>query len=224
LFVQAFQTAWGPFSLALYDQEDSQGTFDFVLRSLTLLLICGVMTLHVLGDVLVELLASERYAGAAVVVFPLAMALAIQGVGWVLEIGITVSKRSYLSLVSYATGLIVLVTLIWPVVERFGAAGAASVVLLAQAARTCISAALGQSVWRRAWSYGRTGGAFALATFAWLAVEHGGVATTAPVWLEPVLFAGVAAGLVFVLFTSHERRNLVAYSRAGWAWLVAKAG
>ncbi len=67
-------------------------------------------------------------------------------------------------------------------------------------------------------------GAFALATFAWLAVEHGGVATTAPLWLEPVLFAGVAAGLVFVLFTSHERRNLVAYSRAGWAWLVAKAG
>lgn len=45
------------------------------------------------------------------------MTLAIQGVGWVLEPGINVSKRSHLSLVSYATGLTVLVTLIWPVVE-----------------------------------------------------------------------------------------------------------
>ena len=224
LLVQAFQTAWGPFSLALYDKEDSQSTFDFVLRSLTLLLICGALMLHVLGDVLVDLLASERYAGAAVMVFPLAMALAIQGVGWVLEIGITVSKRSYLSLVSYATGLIVLVTLVWPVVERSGATGAASVVLLAQAVRTCISAALGQSVWRRDWSYGRTAGAFALATVAWLAVEHIVVATAAPMWLEPVLFTGVAACLVFVLFTSGERRHLVAHSRAGWGWLVGKAG
>jgi len=226
LFVQAFQTAWGPFSLALYDQDDSQRTFDLVLRSLAFLVICGAMTLHVLGDFLVDLLASDRYAGAAVVVFPLAMALAIQGVGWVLEIGITVSKRSYLSLGSYATGLVVLVTLIWPVVERFGAVGAASVVLLAQAVRTCLSAALGQSVWRRAWSYRRTAGAFALAIAAWLAVEYSysGVATRMPMWLESVLFGGVAVGLVFVLFTSGERRHLVSYSRAGWAWLVARGG
>jgi O-antigen/teichoic acid export membrane protein len=224
LFVQAFQTAWGPFSLALHDQVDSERTFDLVLRSLALVAICGAMMLHVLGDVLVELLASDRYAGAAVVVFPLAMTLAIQGVGWVLELGITVSKRSYLSLVSYATGLIVLVTLIWPVVERFGAIGAASVVLLSQIVRTCLSAALGQSVWRRAWSYGRTAGAFALAMVAWLAVDQSGVAARMPMWLEPVAFAGVALGLVFVLFTSGEREQLVAYSRAGWARLVARGG
>lgn len=224
LFVQAFQTAWGPFSLALHDQDDSERTFDLVLRLLALVAICGAMMLHVLGDVLVELLASDRYAGAAVVVFPLAMTLAIQGVGWVLELGITVSKRSYLSLVSYAIGLTVLVTLIWPVVERYGAVGAASVVLLSQAVRTCLSAALGQRVWRRAWSYGRTAGAFALAMVAWLAVEQSGVATRIPMWLEPAVFAGVAFGLVFVLFTSGERGQLVAYSRAGWTRLVARGG
>ncbi len=130
------------------------------------------MTLHVLGDVLVELLALDRYAGAAVVVFLLAMTLAIQGVGRVLELGVTVSTRSHLSLASYATGLTVLVTLIWPVVERFGAVGA----------------------------------------------------TRMPMWLEPVLFAGVAVGLVFGLFTSGERRHLVPCSHTGWAWLVARRG
>jgi hypothetical protein len=96
----------------------------------------------------------------------LAMTLAIQRVGWVLEPGITVSKRSGLSLVSYATGPIALVTLIWPVVERFGAVGAASVVLLSQTVWTCLSAARGHSVGNRAWSHGRTVAAFELAIVA----------------------------------------------------------
>lgn len=217
LMVQAFQTAWGPFSLALHEQDDSQTTFDLVLRAFSFVLISGALALHLLSDQLIALLASSRYAGAGSVVFMLALALAVQGIGWILELGVTIAKRTHLFVLSYAAGLAVLASLVWPMVERFGIRGAAAVVLLAQVARTAVSAVLAQRAWPRSWSYGRTAVAGALALVTWAAVEAWCDSCHTSTWLHVLVYGAIVVALGFVLFSARERRGLLMWGRRGWA-------
>lgn len=97
LFVGAFQTAWGPFSLSLYKQSDSIDTYNLVLKSFVLVMVTCSLLLGAVAYPLITILATERYAHGAIVVFPLALALVIQATGWITEIGIGISKRSHLN-------------------------------------------------------------------------------------------------------------------------------
>ena len=217
LTAQAFQTAWGPFSLAVHEQDDSQTTFDLVLRAFSFVLISGALAIHLLSDQLIALLASSRYADAGSVVFMLALALAVQGIGSILELGVTVAKRTHLFVFSYAAGVAVLALLVWPMVERFGIRGAAAVVLLAQVARTGVSAVLAQLAWPRTWSYGRTALAGGLAFMTWGAVEAWCDDCYMSTWLQVLVYGGVVVALCFVLFSARERRSLLMWGRRGWA-------
>jgi len=153
LLVGAFQTAWGPFSLSLYKQSDAIQTYNWVLKLFVLGMCVSTLVLTLLAQPLVHLLATDRYSGAVVMVFPLAMGLAIQAISWITEIGIGISKRSYLNLYSYSVAIASTLVGIWFFAPVFGLLGVGLGVLLGHIVRALISSWLAQCAYHLPWHY-----------------------------------------------------------------------
>ncbi len=151
--VTAFQTAWGPFSIAISKAEDSGQTYNTVLQLFASLICCWVVLLDIFTPVLIETLASYRYLPAAKIVFPLAMASAIQSIGWVFEVGITLSKRSHLNLVGAAVFWSTSCLAILVLTPRLGLVGVAISVMIANLARSVSLACLAHRAYPIKWAY-----------------------------------------------------------------------
>lgn len=153
LFISAFETSWGPFSLALHKQPDAAATYRVVLKAVTITLLATVLAITTIGEPLVQLLGSARYAGASVVVFPMAACLVIQAVGSVAGVGITFSKRAHLYLYGYIPLLAtVLVTAPW-MADRFGLIGAAWASVFGYATKVTTDVVLAQRTHHIDWQF-----------------------------------------------------------------------
>jgi len=153
LFLSAFQIAWGPFSLALYKQADSGQTYNWVFKIFSLTVCLAALVLALLAPPLLTFLATDRYIGALVVVFPLAMGLAIQATGWISELGITISKRAYLNLYAYAVSVLLTLGAILFFAPAFGLLGVGLGVLVGQIAKAVVASWLAQRVYPLPWQY-----------------------------------------------------------------------
>ncbi len=153
LMVSAFQTAWGPFSLSLYKQADAGYTYNWVLKLFTLGMCVAVLVLTMLAQPLIHILATDRYSGAVIVVFPLVMGLAIQATSWITEIGIGISKRSYLSLYSQLAAIASTLVGIWFFATIFGLFGVGLGVLLGYFVKALIASWLAQYAYQLSWQY-----------------------------------------------------------------------
>lgn len=213
--INAFQTAWGPFSLSIFKHERAGEIFSSVARLTALVIFPLCLVLAGIAAPAIELLASAKYLSAAVVVFPLTLGLAIQGLGYVLEIGMFFAKRSDLSAwayVAYLAGAFAGVALL---AEPFGIVGVACALTLGQAARTVVACVLAERVHPLNWP------AAALLLPPLLTIGAYAACTLAIPPDQPALFAALCVGsgalLALVgwrhLFSAAERRNLVAVIR-----------
>jgi O-antigen/teichoic acid export membrane protein len=171
LIVGSFQTAWGPFSTSIYKEQNAVETYNLVLKLYCFLICVAVMVLEIASPSLIELLATQRYGQASVVVFPLALAAGVQSVSWITEIGINFSKRSGLSLYShtiYICGLILLMVILIPM---FGLVGVAFSVLGAQVMRSLFASWLAQRAHPLRWTYTPVFVMFALTLASWLVTQ-----------------------------------------------------
>jgi len=153
LLVSAFQIAWGPFSLSLYKQADAGHTYNWVFKLFALAMCLAALTLTLLAHPLIVLLAKDRYIGAIVVVFPLAMGLAIRATSWITEIGIGISKRSHLSLYAYGVAILVTSAGILLLTPIFGLLGVGLGVLSGQIAIAVVASWLAQQAYPLPWQY-----------------------------------------------------------------------
>ncbi len=153
LGISAFQTAWGPFSIALHRAADAEKTYNLVLRGFTLLVLPSVFILGAASYPLLIVLASPAYAAASQIVLPLALGLAIQAISWIVEIGVSISKKSYLQLPAFLAALLVTLSGILWLAPQFGLLGIAVAVLAGHAIRAVICAALAQRVYPILWAY-----------------------------------------------------------------------
>ncbi|HEY4942141.1 MAG TPA: oligosaccharide flippase family protein [Rhizomicrobium sp.] len=151
--MQAFQIAWGPFYLSIFREPDAAATYNWILKVFALTMCTVVMLLTAVAEPLTVLLASHRYSGASIVGFAVAMGYAVQAIGWITGIGITLSKNSHLSLYSYLTSLIVTVAAIYILIQTVGLVGVAWGVLIGQIAKMTVEAWLGQRAYRLDWHY-----------------------------------------------------------------------
>lgn len=151
--VQAFQTAWGPFSLSMHKESDSSNTFNLALKGFVILVGLMVILLTSLADPILGFLASEAYRGASIVVFPLALGIAFQSIGWITDIGIGLSKRSYLKLISYVVFVIITGSSIYLLARPFGLLGIASGVMLGHVVNAFTSTYLAQRAYPLRWSF-----------------------------------------------------------------------
>ncbi len=153
LVVGAFQTAWGPFSLSIYRQPDAARTYNQVLRLFALGICVLVLGLALFGSLIILVLASDRYRGASVVVFTLAMGLAVQATSSITELGIGLSKRSHLFLYPYLVSLGVSLGAIWLFAPVLGLLGVGLGVLIGHLAKAIVASWLAQRAYPLPWSY-----------------------------------------------------------------------
>jgi O-antigen/teichoic acid export membrane protein len=216
LFVGAFQTAWGPFSLSLYKQDDAIQTYNHVLKIFVLLMVCFSFLLAAIGYPLITLLATDRYAPGAIVVFPLAMGLVIQATSWITEIGITISKRSYLNLYAYLAYVSATLAGIFLFTYFFGLVGVALGVLLGHTAKSGFATILAQQAYPMAWDFPT------VLVFLLLSVISGLTILTIYVSIGStwgsILFAigGISLGLMgwLTLFSNVERSSIIAWTNS----------
>ncbi len=124
LAIGSFQTAWGPFSMSIHREKDAAETYNFVLCFFCLLVCVLVLMLDMVAKPLLVLLASNRYLNAEVVVFPLAMATAVQSISWITEIGIGLSKRTSMFIYPQVLFIAVIATSMMALVPAWGLLGA----------------------------------------------------------------------------------------------------
>ncbi|MFC2097396.1 lipopolysaccharide biosynthesis protein [Bacteroidota bacterium] len=153
LLFGAFQTAWGPFSLSIYKSQDAIVTYNWVLKGFVVIACTIVLMLTAIAPFLQKFLASGRYDGASIIVFPLAMGLVIQAVSGITEIGISLSKKSYLNI--YGNTVLILVTYfsIWIFIPYLGIFAVALGVMIGKISQAIIQSFLAQKAYKLPWSY-----------------------------------------------------------------------
>jgi len=211
--IQAFQVAWGPFFLAIYQRADAGITYRWVLKGFSFFVCGGVLLSAIISEPAIRLLASERYVGAVTVVFPLAMGLAIQGVSWITEIGISLSKRSYLSLYGYGASLFTTFFGVLVLAPWLGLLGVALAVMCGYIVKAGVSSFLAQRAYPLPWTYGRIVLLLGLTLIAGLAIV-----TYMPDikdiygWLSPLWIAlGYLLVAFLLLFDRKEKRTVMAF-------------
>jgi len=155
--ITAFEMAWGPFSMSIFKHEDAARTYRWTFNSLLVALLVLVMIFSAVGERVVVLLGSHRYEGAGIVVFALAMGLAIQGLSSVLGIGSVITKRSMLKLPGYAAMIAVAAASIPFLVSCYGIAGAALGSMAGYFVKTLIEAWLSHRAYPIGFAYTRAG-------------------------------------------------------------------
>jgi O-antigen/teichoic acid export membrane protein len=153
LFAGSFQTAWGPFYLSIYKKSDAGHTYNLILKLFALAICVITLLLTILSQPLILVLASDKYIEALVIIFPLAMGLAIQSVSWITEIGIEISKKSYLNLYSQLFAVFVTICGILILGPWFNLFGIAMGVLLGIIAKVFTASWLAQRVYPLPWQY-----------------------------------------------------------------------
>ena len=150
--ISAFETAWGPFSLSIFKENDATRTYQLMLPLFTIFVCCIVLFLTAISELLLVLLASDDYIGASIVVFALSLAKAIQAIGGITGLGISLAKKSYYKLYSYSL-MILLAFLLLPLLsknfELAGLAFGSLITIIAWATlETCLSQRVHPIDWR----------------------------------------------------------------------------
>ncbi|WP_417559031.1 lipopolysaccharide biosynthesis protein [Mesoflavibacter zeaxanthinifaciens] len=156
LVVQAFQMSWGPFSLAIYKQPDAASTYNWVLKIFTIVMCVFVLILSSIANPVIVFLASEDYSGASIVVFPIAMGLVIKAISWITEVGISLSKKSYLNFYGQLAYFIVTILAIYVLAPVLGLLGIAFGVMIGHIVNAIIASSLAQRAYTLPWAYKST--------------------------------------------------------------------
>lgn len=201
--IQAFQLAWGPFSLAIFRQPDAAATYSVVLKLFAMGIAVAVLLTTFCDEALVVFLASERYAGAGSVVLPLALGLAVEATGWITGIGVVLSKKSYLSLYAYIVFLSTSAVGILLLGGMFGLVGVGWGAFLGYCSKAVAESWLAQRAYPLNWPYRGVLGIFV-------------VTLCLGILQQAVSFhLGAAWGAAILLL------NLGLLSCAGWALLLS---
>lgn len=155
IFAQAFQTAWGPFSLKNYNIINSDKIFNLILFFFTTILSLFVIMITFFSKEIILILASKKYLESYLLIFPICFGYSIQFIGWILEIGIHISKKTYLIFFGYiaylASSLISLIILC----NFFGIIGVAISVPVGFLVKTIVDLKIASSCWKKIWKLKR---------------------------------------------------------------------
>jgi len=128
--VSAFQTAWSPLSYSIYKEADADLTYNKVFLYYTIMISLIAYVAIVCADQIIIVLASGRYLPGKTVVIPLVFGIIFESLGWIVGIGIDLSKKTQYSALSYLISLGVSILLMLLLVRPFGIQGVAYGVMI----------------------------------------------------------------------------------------------
>jgi O-antigen/teichoic acid export membrane protein len=125
LLIQPFNMMWQARMYLVHKGADHRKVFSQVFVLYSTVLLFGALGLALFGSDIVRAMADRRYAGASIVVGPVALAYVFLGIGYYLQLGMyLVSRTGMIGLVS-AGAAVVNLALNEVLITRFGMIGAA---------------------------------------------------------------------------------------------------
>lgn len=152
-FAQGFQTAWGPLSLSIYKEKYSTEIFRIILKVFVIIGCIIVLIVSAFAKPIIILFFSTKYIQSSILTFPLLMSVFIMYIGWITEIGITFSKKTYLSLYSYGLFVIYGSVFIFVFSNYFGLYGVTIAILLAYSFQVIIATFFSQKAYYINWPF-----------------------------------------------------------------------
>jgi O-antigen/teichoic acid export membrane protein len=148
-----FQSAFGPFLMSTYKNQDSIKAYNFLLKVFTIGLSIAILILAAFGSSILVFLAGERYLDGAVLVFPLAIAIFIKSTGVFLGAGTILAHKTYIRLIIYVISLAAgLFTMIF-LVGVIGVVGVPIGAIVGNSVMLILESIIGQRLWPMAWEY-----------------------------------------------------------------------
>lgn len=122
---ESFQSAWVPFAYRIYRQNNVQSIFSKTIIVFSSVILLLVFVLAALAVPLIEFLASERYIEGAVVVFPVALGLALLCIAKVIEVSLGIGMKPRLIMYGGLIRMLITFGLIFELAPIFGLQGVA---------------------------------------------------------------------------------------------------
>ena len=154
IIISAFQVAWEPFALSIHKESNATETYAYVLKIYVFCVCVVTLLLSTFAEPLIILLASTRYQEAAIVVFPLAMGLAITSTAWITKVGLDISMQSHFNLFANIAAIILSLFSIWILAPILGLLGVAIGVMLGQSSHAAFVYWFAQQAYRIHWPIG----------------------------------------------------------------------
>jgi O-antigen/teichoic acid export membrane protein len=148
---EAFQSAWTPFAHANYREQTARSVFSRALILFSTLVLGLVFVLASVAVPLIEILVSERYVRGAVVVFPVALGLAILSIGQIIEVSLGIGMKPRLVMYGSFARMSVFFALVFVLAPIFGMQGVALSALLGCVTQTVLIANFVQRSTTKIW-------------------------------------------------------------------------
>lgn len=120
-----FQMAWGPFSLSIYKQSDSNKVYNIVFKSYFFFFIAFLFIIFIFSNLLVSIFGTVDYINASVIILPLAFSLFFNGLSGISGIGITLSMKSYLMVFPHFISIVLFILFTFLFIPYLGLIGIA---------------------------------------------------------------------------------------------------
>ena len=125
LQLSAFMLAWDPIAYAIHRETNSSLTYSVVLKLFTLGAWTIALALGAFSPIILWVLAPPSYATGAIVTLPLAVGFTLMGIQRIINIGVTIKKRTYLRLPSFVAGIAIGFPAIYFLGREYGILGVA---------------------------------------------------------------------------------------------------
>lgn len=144
-----FHMAWGPFSMAIFKENDAEYVYNIVLKIYFLVLVFSVFIVKLFASFLITSFGTSEYLEAIYLVLPLSLALMINGVTGITGIGINLSMKSYLSLIPFIISAALLTLLLYYFIPIYKLEGVVYSLLIANSVKMIITSYIARKAYNK---------------------------------------------------------------------------
>jgi O-antigen/teichoic acid export membrane protein len=146
--IYAFQTAWGPFYLSSYMQQNSPNVFRVVLTVYTALILGFAIVCSLLSEWLMLFLAGNDYIPGAKYAGFIALGLSVYSIASITSIGIDIKKRSEFKMFGYVISFAAFFLLAQPLLSEFDGGGVVIALLISYYIRFIIETTISSYLYK----------------------------------------------------------------------------
>tara|TARA_Y100001954_G_C15825679_1_gene612055 strand:- start:4913 stop:6382 length:1470 start_codon:yes stop_codon:yes gene_type:complete len=144
-----FHMAWGPFSMSIFKEKDAEYVYNLVLKIFFIVIISAVFIINLSSPLLIKFFGTSEYFEAKALVLPLSLALMINGITGITGTGISLSMKSYLSLIPFTISATILTILLYYLIPIYNLEGVALSILIANSMKMLITSYIAKKVYKK---------------------------------------------------------------------------
>lgn len=123
IFEGIFQMAWGPFSLSIFKEKDAQKVYNIIFKLYVFFSIIIIGIISEFSIIITELIGNFKYESNQSIIFLILISFSYSSLNYLSNIGINLSLKSYLHIISHLFSLIVFTLSLYYFVSSHGLVG-----------------------------------------------------------------------------------------------------